>query len=115
MRAGKALFSFYDAKVGIFLQTGYRVCFADFRFRIVHFFFVFDDKKLPRNRSGAGEYDYMKSADSATLSFAFLAVFLVDGLDLLTNQVHVVFQLLDLAVHLVDERVALLRADTQES
>ena len=37
-----------------------------------------------------------------------VAVLSVDSLDLLTYEVHVVFQLLNLAVHLVNEAVALL-------
>ena len=45
----------------------------------------------------------------------FLAVLGVDGLDFLAHEVHVVLQLLHLAVHLVDERVALLRADAEET
>ena len=40
--------------------------------------------------------------------YSFLFVLSIDSLDLLLNKLKVVFQLLHLAVHLVDEAVALL-------
>ena len=39
----------------------------------------------------------------------------VDGLDLLTDEVHLVLEFLHLAIHLVDEAVALLAAGIQEA
>ena len=51
-----------------------------------------------------------KSKASKWKPFLFLLFLIlsVDSLDLLTYEVHVVFQLLNLAVHLVNEAVALL-------
>ena len=48
-----------------------------------------------------------KSRRLAGFLFLFL-ILSVDGLDFLSDEIHVVLQLLDLAVHLVDEAVAFL-------
>ena len=50
-----------------------------------------------------------------TFSLFLCGVLGVDGLDLVAYQLHFVLEFLDLAVHLVDERVALLGRGVQET
>ena len=56
----------------------------------------------------------MKSRRLAGFLFLFL-VLCIDRLDLLTNEIHIVLQLLYLTIHLVDEAVALLAAGIKET
>ena len=45
----------------------------------------------------------------------FLTILGIDSFNLLTNQLYLVFQLLNLAIHLVDERIAFLGRGIQEA
>ena len=62
------------------------------------------------NKSPSTPTEKRKASKWKPFFFLLFFVFSVDSLDLLTDEVPVVLQLLDLAVHLVDEAVAFFRA-----
>ena len=76
---------------------------CNFQLRVQRYYFFwnyqnFSKKNLQKNK---------KIPPNGGISYLFL-ILSIDGLDLLSDEIHVILQFLDLAVHLVDEAIAFL-------